>query len=385
MASAADFVHLSWRGLRARRVRSILTMVAVAVATAGLTVFLSLAVGLRAAVNAQVNSIRPQLQVSRAGLLQSLAPPPDMSESVVRQVEAQRASLQLTHVTPVILAPQERGGLHVTLYGIPASAGFQRVYPYVRAASGRMMRPEDEDASVVVLGDAVARRLGVRVGDAVDLTVRERVNVVGVMERTSTLTDAFVIAPLGTLQRALDVPGFVSLVAVEVARDADVPFVARKLTERVDAEVHTQRAAREVVARLLRGVDASQWALASVALLVGFLSVLTTITMASFERRVELAVLRALGLRPAQAAGLIVLDGVLLACAGGAAGLLAGCLLSFALGLVTEVTLGVRATVTTWSVVSSVSVVSVLIGGFAALPGAWAASRRGIPDGLRAS
>lgn len=383
MAFAANFLRLSWRGLWARRARSLLTVSAVAIATGGLTVFLSLAVGLRAAVNAQVDSIRPQLQVSRAGLLQSLAPPPDMSEAVVRQVEAQRRALRLAHVTPVILASQERGGLRVTLYGLPAAAGFRRVYPYARAAKGRLLRPSDENASVVVLGDAVARRLRVDVGDEVPLTPRERVKVVGVLARTSTLTDAFVIAPLGTLQRALDVRGFVSLVAVEVARDEDVRGVAERLGERVDAEVHTQRTARETAARLLRAVDASQWALASVALLVGFLSVLTTITMASFERRAELGVLRALGLRPTQAAALIVLDATLLALAGGALGLLGGAALGALLGALTDAVLGVRAAVTTPSVALSVAVVSVLIGVLAALPSAWTASRRRIPDAWR--
>ncbi len=52
-------MRLSLRELLVRRTRSLLTGLSVGVATAGLTVFLSLGAGLRQAVGAQVDGIHP--------------------------------------------------------------------------------------------------------------------------------------------------------------------------------------------------------------------------------------------------------------------------------------------------------------------------------------
>jgi len=378
-------LNLSLRGLRARPARSLTSAAGVAIATAGLTTFLALGAGLRQGVERQVDSIRPQLQVSQGGLLNSLAPAPTMPEATVRQVQAQAQTLALRFVTPVILQPQRYAGLSATLYGIPASAGLNRVYPYVRVRRGRHLQAADEGRNVAVIGQQLARHLGVRVGDVTVLTGSTRVRVIGILEPTRTVTDAFAVVPLRTLQRALGVPGRVSLAAVELAPGHDPLQVAGQLAARVGTEVFTQGEARQVTSRLLGSVDTLQWVLSGVALLVAFLSVVTTMTMASYERRRELAVLRALGLRPLQAAGLVLLDGLLLASAGGLLGLGSGALLAGLLGRATRQALGVEAAVVTPEVLLTVLAVSALIGLLAALPGAWRLSRGRLLDALQAT
>jgi len=71
---AGALLNLSLRGLRARPGRSLTSAAGVAIATAALTTFLALGAGLRQGVERQVDSIRPQLQVSQGGLLNLLAP-----------------------------------------------------------------------------------------------------------------------------------------------------------------------------------------------------------------------------------------------------------------------------------------------------------------------
>lgn len=376
-------VTLSARSVRSRPARSVLTALSVGVATTGLTVFLSLGAGVRQAVREQVDSIRPQLQVSAGGVLQSLAPAPTLPEEIVAQAERQRAALGLRFVTPVILSRQTLGGLDATLYGIPAAAGLGRVYPYARVARGRALRADDEGEAVAVLGAQVARNLAVDVGADVTLGGGTRVRVIGVLAGTRSLTDAFVVLPLRTAQRALRVPGLVSLAAVEVPEDADVPRVAAALARRVDAEVHTQLTARQVARRLLGVMDVAQWALSGVALVVAYLSVLTTMTMAGHERRAELGTLRALGARPGQVARLLALDAVLLSALGGTLGVLGGVGLAAAVSAVTQTRLGVRALIVTPEVGLTALGVGVLVGVLAALPVAWRVRRESVSDALR--
>ncbi|WP_169737158.1 ABC transporter permease, partial [Deinococcus pimensis] len=229
-APLGPLVALSWRGLLRRPARSVTTAAGVAVATTGLTVLLSLGAGLGHAVDEQMREVAPQLQVSRGDLLGSLTPPPTLPRNVVRQVEERAHALGLAHVTPVVLVAGDVRGLRVTLYGIPASAGFSRVYRFTRVGIGRGLAPRDEGRDVVLLGSVVARHLGVRPGDVVTVPPLREARIVGVLAPTGAATDGFVIAPLTTLQRALGVGSDVSLAAVEVRREGDVSRVAEELS-----------------------------------------------------------------------------------------------------------------------------------------------------------
>jgi len=225
------------RGLRARPVHSWLTVLSVALATASLSGFLSLGAGLKRAVSAQIGSIEPQFQLSRADLLQSFSPPPILPERLAQEVQTRSRALGLSSVTPVILGYQGEGTAQVTLYGVPA--GLQAIFPGLRMATGRMLTASDLGRRHVVLGAAVPHKNGRTVGQ--DIVVRHlKMRVVGVMASTSTLSDGFLVVPLDTLQQALRVPNLISLVAVQVRDEQAVPRVAAVLAEAFDVQAQTQ-------------------------------------------------------------------------------------------------------------------------------------------------
>jgi len=381
----AALLLLSWRGLFLRPVRTILTVASVAVSTAGLVLFLSLGAGLRQLVSGQTNSIRAQLQISRTGGLPSLLPTPELPQAVAHQAEGQPG---VRHATPIVLQGRTLGnaagiGFRYTLYAIPADAGFERVYPYARAATGRTLRPADAEQDVAVLGSAVARQVQARVGDQVTLLGTRPLRVLGILDGTETLADAFVIVPLDTAQRALGLTALISLVAVETAPGWDPEEVAASLRDRVDGVVQSQVEFRQVSARLLRVSDATQFGLALTALVVGLISVTTTLSMVAHERRGELSLLRALGLRPGTAALALLLDSALLTLAGGVLGGVGGWLLAQGLNAVTNEVLGVGAAHTTGTVLGQCVGVLGVLAITAGLPAAWGAARGRIGDGLR--
>ena len=373
--------HLAWRGLTARPVRSWLTALSVAVAAASLTAFLALGAGLKQAVNAQISSIGPQLQLSGADLLQSFSPPPTLPQGLVERVWALQSQLGLTAVTPVLLGYQGEGTAQVTLYGVPA--GLQAIFPGLRMASGRMLTASDRGRRRVVLGAAVARKGGLLVGQTVQVR-RQPMRVVGVMAPTSSLTDGFLVVPLDTLQTALRVPGMVSLVAVQVADERVVPQVAARLARTFGLEAQTQADFRTVTRRLLTVSGLVQTVLGLVALTVGALCVLNTVSMSVLERQAEFAGLRAIGVRPGWLLGLVVAESLLLSLLGGLIGLVLGGVAVLGISAVTRRALGVRAALMTPGVILEVLIACLLIGVLAGLPAAWRSGRRSIVAGLAA-
>ncbi|WP_424949862.1 ABC transporter permease [Deinococcus sp.] len=371
--------HLASRGLKVRPLRSWLTVLSVAVAAASLTAFLSLGAGLRQAVAAQIGSIGPQLQLSGADLLQSFSPPPTLHEGLAWRVRALGPRLGLSSVTPVLLGYQGEGAAQVTLYGVPA--GLQAIFPGVRVAAGRMLNAADQGRPVVVLGAAVAIKGGLLVGQTVQVKKRP-MRVVGVMAPTGTLTDGFLVVPLDVLQSAMRVSGMISLVAVQVASEEAVPQVATRLAQTFELEAQTQSDFRAVTRRLLTISGLVQTVLGLVALLIGALSVLNTVSMSVLERRAEFATLRALGARPGWLLRLVLTESLLLSLLGGVIGLSLGGGAALGVSAVTGRAVGVRAALLTPGVALEVLLACLLTGLLAGLPTAWRSGRRSIVVGL---
>ncbi|WP_425144959.1 ABC transporter permease [Deinococcus sp.] len=375
--------HLAWRGVRVRRIRSLLTALSVGVAAASLTTFLSLGAGLRRAVTEQIGSIGPQLQLSGADLLQSFSPPAVLPERLTTQVEALRTRLELSSVTPVLLGSQGEGTARTTLYGVPAALGLKAIFPAVRIGSGRDLLPGDEGQAVAVLGAALAGRTRLSAGHQIRVG-RTRLRVIGVLAPTATLTDGFLVVPLHTLQRVLRVPHLISLVAVQVADERKVPRVAAELARLTGSEVQTQAEFRAVTRRLLAVSDSLGGVLALVALLVGTLGVLNTVSMSVLERRSEFAALRALGARPAWVLRLVVAESLLLSLLGGILGLGLGGLASLLISEVTSASFGIRAALLTVPAAGVVILTCLLIGLLSGLPAGWRGGRTLITAGLEA-
>ncbi len=372
-------LFMAVRGLRARPTRSWLTVLSVALAAGCLSGFLSLGADLRQAVSAQIGSIGPQLQLSGADLLQSFSPPPILPEHLAQDVQARRRELGLSSVTPVLLGYQGEGTAQVTLYGVPD--GLQAIFPDLRMGAGRMLTAADLGQRHVVLGAAVAHKRGMTVGQ--DILVRHlKMRIVGVMAPTATLSDGFLVVPLDTLQQALRVPGMISLVAVQVSDEQAVPRVAAVLAKTFDVQAQTQADFRQVTRRLLTISDLVQVALSLVALVIGGLCLLNTMSMSVLERQAEFATLRALGTRPAWLLRLVMLESLLLGGVGGLIGIGAGGGVALAVSAVTRQAVGVQAALLTPGVAVEALLACMALGLVAGLPSAWHGSRMSILAGL---
>lgn len=199
----------------------------------------------------------------------------------------------------------------------------------------------------VVIGAELARRLAVRVGGKVVLLTQAAQSpdlepgigesgeiqsalfrVVGIFRTALHPVDTHVIhVPLSTVQALLGVSTQVTQVAIFLAQESDAPLLAGDLQARLaaaPAEVLTWRESLPWLAQFFWLSDAYNYITNGVLLAVVGLGVLNTLLMAVLERRDELAVCAALGLRPGQLAGLVVYESLVLTVVSLAPGLLLG-------------------------------------------------------------
>jgi ABC-type lipoprotein release transport system permease subunit len=187
----------------------------------------------------------------------------------------------------------------------------------------------DDQASGVVIGADLARKLAVKIGGKVVLMTQAvpqsdteatdeaggemqstLLRVSGIFRTGIQAIDAHVIQlPLPEAQALLGVPDRVTQIAVLLDREGDSLMVARSLRKQlmgVPVEILPWRESMPTMARMFLLDEAFNYVMNGVVLAMVGLGILNTVLMRVLERRYEFGLCSALGLRPVQLAVMII-------------------------------------------------------------------------------
>ena len=215
----------------------------------------------------------------------------------------------------------------------PASEA--RLGTYLHYIEGRALAESDKDG--IVLGQGVARSLGLKAGDRVNLVIslaQGAVNtldfeVVGVFQSFSKDFDARAVRIPLTAARDLMDTRSAHLVVVLLDKTEDTDRVLASLRATLGAqgyEVASWRALSDFYDKTLQLYDRQFGVLRLIILLMVLLSVANSVNMTLFERTREFGTLLALGDRPGLVFRLIMTESALLGLFGAAIGMALGCL-----------------------------------------------------------
>ncbi|TYO98257.1 putative ABC transport system permease protein [Geothermobacter ehrlichii] len=222
-------------------------------------------------------------------------------------------------VAPKVLGAVEVAGGRALLMGVESDVEFG-LKKWWQLTGERPIR-----ADQLVLGSAAASRLGVAVGD--ELEVSGRIfRVSGVLRPTGSQDDQLLIVQLPVAQELLGKPGQVSLVEV-AALCANCPIedmVGQLGRALPDVEV---RAVQQVVKTRMHAISQFRifaWGVAAVVILVGALLVFVTMMGAVRERTREIGIFRAIGYRRSHVLRLVLVEAGVVSAFAGLFGYLAG-------------------------------------------------------------
>ena len=221
-----------------------------------------------------------------------------------------------------------------------------RHYPQLPVGEGRYLRQGDR--RVAVVGASFAASHGLRVGGRLPLE-GEAFQVVGVLQRTLTAPDRFVVVPIEDAREqwiakdrmlrtllasgaaALNAPDLNTGAAVGWREGEDPDAVARRIAERVPG-VNVQMPSE--LSQLLRSstafFSALLFGMGVLAFVIGGLSLANTVAAAVFERIRDFGVKRALGATDLQLGGEVLGEALVVTLTGGAVGVALAMLLGTA-------------------------------------------------------
>jgi putative ABC transport system permease protein len=338
-----DFIHLAGTSLAARRLRSVLTALGIAVGIAAVVLLTSIGEG----VHRYVLSEFTQFGTTLVGINPGRTTTHGASMGVFGterplSIEDAEALKQLSFVQAVV--PFVQGNAEVeagnrrrrtTVYG----AGPQMPEAFrMRVSSGEFLPDDDPTAprALAVLGSKLRQEL---FGDSNPLGKRitiagSRYRIIGVMESKGQVLgfdlDDTVYIPAA---RALDLFNRETLFEIDVmyqtsaSVDRVVAGIKRTLVARhgrEDFTVTTQEQMLDVLGSILNILTFAVAAIGGISLLVGAIGIVTIMTIAVKERTAEIGLIRALGARQTQVLALFLGEATVLAAVGGLAGLIMG-------------------------------------------------------------
>ena len=271
-----------------------------------------------------------------------------------------------------MMTMQELGTVPVLVQGWPPGAA---QFDVVNVQEGSRLTANDTDG--VMLGSMLAESLGKKVGDRISLYGESDFKVVGIYRSDTLVWNNGLLMPLQTLQEIMGREGQVTGFMVVVDRPDDKDRIERLCQEigALDKKMEAfptgtfVRSANEI-----RFVRAVAWLTSALALIIGSIGVLNTMTMSVFERTREIGILRAVGWDRRGIMWMVLLEAGALALGGTVLGIVGGSMLLRLLCRLPAVAGLVRGVVG-WKTVGEVLVLAVAIGLVGAIYPAYRAAR----------
>lgn len=335
-----DLLSLTLSTFAAYRLRSFLTGLGIAIGVAAVILLTSIGEGLNQFVLSEFSQFGTNIIGVQPGKTQTHGASVGMFGSVkpltIEDAEALRHAPFAEYVSPSVQGNAEvraNGKTRRTMVNGVGHEMPQALRIYVRTGSFLPDEEPSQARAFVVLGAKVRQEL---YGDSNPLGSYMRVGgqryrVIGVMEPKGQILgfdlDDTVYIPAA---RALELFNRAGLMEIHVTYRPGVDLrrveegIRKILTARHGREDFTlvsQEKALEVLGSVLDVITFAVGALGAISLVVGGVGILTIMTMAVTERTGEIGLLRALGARQGQVLLLFLGEAMLLAAAGGLAGL----------------------------------------------------------------
>lgn len=315
-------IRLVIRNLLGSRSRFALTLVGITLGITSLVVMMSLGTGLRSQIDKQAADLGANLIVTPKGwcayeqvkVLSGTQLPDAIPAEEIAAVEALEGISVLPYLT--VGSAIDNEPVPVTGIRVPETVDSKNW----RVASGEA--PGEAELGILA-GAAIADSFGLRPGGTLTLRGTE-FSVSGVLEPTGTGDDGVLFIPLGVAQQVYETEGRISFAAVQVDDLGQVDAAAQRITDAANVAVISDRQLLASVLSVVDTVGTTLRIIAAVAVLTAAFGIVNTMLMATFERRREIGILKAIGSSNARIFRTFMMESAAYGLIGGIVGLLVG-------------------------------------------------------------
>lgn len=279
------FTTLVFRNMLRRKLRSLLTVIAMAIAVGAVVALVGISNGFEQSFLEVYQSAGIDVVVVKAGVQERLNSGLDEKlTATLRKVPHVKTATP--SLLDMISFEKQK------LYGVPIR-GTEVPSPMLdemKVMSGRMLRADDKDG--IVIGFILATSLNKKVGDSIDLYEQEPFKIVGIVESHSVFDNGAITILLPNLQRLMDRVGQVTgyALSVEHPQNADEINGVIHFIDHMGGGLMALSTKDHVGSiTQIRIIQGMSWVTSVIGLMIGAIGVLNTMFMSVMERTRKLA------------------------------------------------------------------------------------------------
>jgi len=333
--------QVAYKNLMRKRIRSLLTLVGIALSAWVLVSLLGFNQGYETALNKDIDNMGFELMVMAKGCPYEAATlmlkggtglkyiNESIMDDIAKEPEVDKAFPMLMSA---VFDPNkgESGGI-AGYFGVDAKS-FAEMKPSLKFRQGKWFTRTDTYEAV--LGYEAAELEQREVGDMILMPEKNvEFKVVGILERTGTQDDGTIFVPLKTLQKIFDRPNELTTIGIKLKKDANSARFEEKLYKLPDVQVVSLAQVKDTIMKLISTAKVMVLSIASIAILIAMVGVINTILMSVHERFQEIGILKTIGAMPWDIFKLIWIETLILCAIGGLLGIGLALILSKVTGI----------------------------------------------------
>jgi putative ABC transport system permease protein len=325
--------QVAYKNLLRKRIRSLLTLVGIALSAWVLVSLLGFNQGYEAALNKDIDNMGFELMVMAKGcpyeaatlMLKGGTGLKYIDEKIMGEIAKEP---EVDKIFPMLMSAvfdPNKGGSG----GI---AGYFGVKPSLKFRQGKWFA--GTDTYEAVMGYEAAELEQREVGDKILMPEKNvEFKVVGILDRTGTQDDGTIFVPLRTLQKIFDRPNELTTIGIKLKKGVDSVRFEEKLYKLPDVQVVSLAQVKDTIMKLISTAKVMVLSIASIAILIAMVGVINTILMSVHERFQEIGILKTIGAMPWDIFKLIWMETLILCAIGGVLGIGLALILSKVTGI----------------------------------------------------
>jgi putative ABC transport system permease protein len=328
--------QVAYKNLLRKKVRSLLTLIGIALSAWVLVSLLGFNHGYETALNKDIDNMGFQLMIMAKGcpyeaatmMLKGGTGLKYMKESIEKDV-AKEPEVEKT--TPIFMSAVfdpnkgESGGI-AGYFGVePKSFGTMK--PFLKFKQGGWFT--DENAYEAVLGFEAAELEQREVGDMILMPEKNiQFKVVGILERSGTQDDGTIFVPLKPLQKIFNRPDEITTIGIKVKKGANSARLEERMYQLPDVQIVSLAQVKDTIMKLISTAKVMVLSIALIAILIAMVGVINTILTSVWERFQEIGILKTIGAMPWDIFKLIWTETLILCLTGGLLGIILALILA---------------------------------------------------------
>ena len=334
--------QVAYKNLWRKKVRSVLTVIGIALSAWVLISLLGFNRGYENSLNKDIDNMGFQLMIMAKGcpyeaatlMLKGGTGLRYMDESIMKKINSEP---EVEQITPILMSAVfdpnkgESGGI-AAYFGV-APVSFAAMKPFLKFKTGKWFT--DLNAYEVVMGFEAAELEQREVGDMILMPQKNvQFKVVGILERTGTQDDGTIFVPLKTLQKIFNRPTEITTIGIKLKKGVDSTRLEDKLYQLPDVQIVSLEQVKQTIMKLISTAKIMVLSIAIIAILIAMIGVINTILTSVWERFQEIGILKTIGAMPRDIFVLIWMETLILCTTGGILGVILALILSRATDIV---------------------------------------------------